>query len=60
MLVKAKETFNYGGIVQMSRGDIKELNDELAQKMINQGLVVTHKVSYKKIKKKNDKPETNN
>lgn len=54
MHVRASETFNYGGIVKMSSGDKREVDDELAKKMIEQGLVKEYKPSYKTIKIKKD------
>ena len=56
MYVRAKETFNYGGIVKMNGGDHREVKDDIANKMIKLGLVAKYNPgSYKKIKvKKND------
>ena len=57
MFVKAKKTFNYGGIVQMTAGDRDDIKDDLAKKLIELGLVAENVISHKRIKVKTKKDE---
>ena len=57
MFVKAKRTFNYGGIVQMNANDHDDIKDSIAKKLIELGLVVENVPSYKRIKVKTKKDE---
>lgn len=54
MYVKAKNEFNHGGIISMNCGEHREVDDVLAKKLIDLGLVVEHKITHKKIKFKNE------
>ena len=49
MYVKAKNEFNYGGILQMKCGECREIDDAIAKKLIAEGTVEENKPSYKKI-----------
>jgi hypothetical protein len=50
MYVKAKETFNYGGIIKMSKGECQIVSDELAIKLLKINVVEENKNTHKKIK----------
>jgi len=56
MYVRAKNSFNHGGIIEMVLGDCKTIDDSLAKTLIGLDVVVqTNPHSYKKIKiKKSD------
>jgi len=54
MYVRAKRTFNHGGIVQMEAGEKLHVKDDIAKRLIDMGLVTDEVESYKKIKIKKD------
>ena len=49
MYVKAKNEFNYGGIIEMKYGEYRNIDNELAKKLIDLDLVVKNVVTHKKI-----------
>ncbi len=58
MYVRAKNSFNHGGIVKMNAGDCRVIDDDIAAKLIALDLVVeTNPKSYKKIKPVKDSGE---
>ena len=54
MYVRARTTFNHGGIVKMKGGEKLNVKDDIAKRLIDMGLVVEVE-SYKKIKIKTKK-----
>ena len=54
MYVRALNKFNHGGIVEFEYGESKKLDDTLAKKLIDIGLVIEVVESHKKIKIKKD------
>lgn len=56
MYVRAKRTFNYGGIVAMVGGEHRELKDDLAKILIKKDLVAENKLTHKRIKVKKNEP----
>ena len=49
MYVRARTTFNHGGIVKMVAGEKLHVKDDIAKRLIDMGLV-TEAESHKKIK----------
>ena len=54
MYVRARTTFNHGGIVKMNGGEKLNVKDDSAKRLIDMGLVVEVE-SHKKIKIKTKK-----
>lgn len=52
MHVEAKTKFNYGGILEMSKGDKKEVADNVAEALIKLGYVKKVVISHKNIEEK--------
>ena len=52
MKVKALTKFNYGGIVKMKKGEVKEVDDKHAAKLIEMGAVQKVVISHKNIEEK--------
>ena len=55
MYVKAKRTFNHGGIVKAEAGEKLHVKDDIARKLIEMGLVTDEVESHKRIKIKTKK-----
>ena len=51
---RAKNSFNYGGIIKKNKGDNFEIDDDLAQKLIKLDLIEVQTKTFKKIKVKKD------